>query len=359
MLACLVSQAPAFAQNNGLPDGKALKKRISVSWDSADLAGALNTLNRNQGVPIFLDRRVDPGQKIEFRKEDTPVGAIIYQLADQIGCGVCWLGDVAYVGPRDDVARLILLRESLIGELNGMPGTVKRKWLAKGKLEYPRLSCPVDLYARELQRLDLPEDAEAKDKLPHDLWADGNFPAMRAVDRLILISFGFGRWPGIEQGRYAGLVVLPDDVPGQANFRISAAHRTAILNKLESGFAANIRSEKNRVIAEGDPETLYQIRQLIAIQEFAGQRSGTESSGGTEVISGRVKGSIGSALKTVADGLGVELQYDPSLRPILLQQIDLNAVRVTHQELAGMVLENTGLDYTLSDKVLLIREKAP
>jgi len=349
------------AQNHG-PQAlavKKLQKRISVSWNSADLQGVLQNLAANQELPIFLDRRIDPGTPINLKRKQVAVGTLVYEVAELVDGGVCWLGDVAYIAPRADAANLLAIRIQLLATVAKMPTAAKRK-LGGKPLAYPRLTEPNELLNAELKSLGLQPESIEKSQLPHDLWAAGQFPSMRAIDRLLLLGFGFGQMPKLGDDPtlpVTGMIPVTEMATAQLTLSVSRSMRRVVEPVLQESFSGQYRFSGNRVTAEGDPMSLYRIERAARLAIFAiGKPTGIS---GTDIFSGRLKGSIGSALATAADKLGVELKYNSALRQTMLKQIDVMADRLTPEELIQLVLKGTDLQYSIEGKVLLIDRKCP
>jgi len=193
---CLVSTSSVDAQATGPADNAVLQKRIAIFWNDVPLRDALNNLSSTQGVPIFLDRRVDPGLRIAFKTDSLAVGEILYQVAEIAGCGVAWLGDVAYVGPISEIATLDVLRDKLIQDCQKLPGSKKRLYLEASSLRIPRLGNPVELTDALLEKMAVQKTGLS---VAHDRWVGMEIRSMRAIDKLLLLSFGFGLLPSLQE----------------------------------------------------------------------------------------------------------------------------------------------------------------
>ena len=270
-----VFQSVSFGQDYGASDIDKLRKRISVSWSDVQLGDALIRLSSNQQLSIFLDRRIDPNQKLIFKAERTPVGEVLYQVADATGCGICWLGDVAYFGPVDKVAEMIVLRDSLILRIQSLPTARKRQLMSSAPMEWPRLSQPGKILATELQELRVETSQEF---LPHDLWIDHQFSSIRAIDRVILLSFGFEQWPRIVDDRLIGLGDVPTATDSPLRFRVGKTERTGTMDRLRQDFPdLKVRSEGKVIVVEGEPDLLYQVKRQMARNFYMkGQKKGRE-----------------------------------------------------------------------------------
>ena len=367
LFACLIAWAgqSVTAQHYGPTNTRRLQNRVTVSWTKSDLIGAFNNLSSNQRIPIFVDRRVDPNQPISMRARNIPVGEAIYRVAEEADCGVCWLGGVAYVAPQAEVARLCLMRHQLLKQINRLPTADKRKWLSPGRFEFPRLTNPAELWQQEMQRLNVAAsdnrtEAAGQFELPDDLWPGISMSAIHPVDRLLLMAYGFEKWPTFREAEFVGLVSVDDQSLEQSEvrFRVSAKRRTAVLAELAKLDGVEVTNRNNTIVANGNDAVLYQVARKIAQHEFGvHDKVDAGNASGKDVVSVRFEGSLDTVLNTAAVGLGVELQFDPALRSDLHKQVDLNARRVTYEELIEMALRGTELSYSIDDGKLIIRKK--
>ena len=252
---CLVSTSSVDAQATGPADNAVLQKRIAIFWNDVPLRDALNNLSSTQGVPIFLDRRVNPGLRIAFKTDSLAVGEILYQVAEIAGCGVAWLGDVAYVGPISEIATLDVLRDKLIQDCQKLPGSKKRLYLEASSLRIPRLGNPVELTDALLEKMAVQKTGLS---VAHDRWVGMEIRSMRAVDKLLLLSFGFGLWPVIDAKGNIDFVNQPQVGDEEMKIRLSQAERDTTLERLQADFPNTaIRKTGKYLVIRGGPDELH------------------------------------------------------------------------------------------------------
>jgi len=332
-----------------------LKKPIAIFWNEVPLRSALNNLSATQGIPMFLDRRVDPGQPISIETQDTSVGEVIYQLAEESGCGVAWLGDLAYLGPPTQVSNLQILRSQLMDICRKLPRGLNRQWLKGSAFEIPDLGQPGHLLERVLESLGA---AEMETAVPHDLWSGGQYGSVRPIDQVILLTFGFDLWPKFNSSGELTIGPAPSPQEGKTKIRINKSEREQIGAMVRKEYPAVKLSPAGRdLVMEGPPEDLHELRSAVLRTRWQTKPEMPLASSGEKVVSGRIKGSIGQALNTAAKGLSLELSFEPHLRPKLLQQIDINVRGVTYRELADRVVKGTGLAVLVRSGELVVFER--
>lgn len=352
---CLFSISSVDAQVTGPADNAVLQKRIAIFWNDVPLRDAFNNLSSTQGVPIFLDRRVDPGLRITFKTDSLAVGEILYQVAEIAGCGVAWLGNVAYVGPAGEIATLDVLRDKLIQDCQKLPGSKKRLFLEASTFRMPRLGNPVEVTDALLEKMAVQKTGLS---VAHDRWVGMEIRSVRAIDKLLLLSFGFGLWPVIDAKGNIDFVNQPQVGDEEMKIRLSQTERDTAFEKLQADFPNTaIRKSGKYLVIRGGPDELHEVRHALYRQKWRQTDTTPSSTEGTKVVSGRIRGSIGQALNTAAKGLSLELQFAPSLRSELLQQIDIKVSGVTYEELAERVLENTDLSHSIQSGKLIVTKK--
>ena len=101
------------------------RRRISPpngvdSWDCVDGEPAARSTSQPVAaarVAIFLDRRVDPDQRVEFSSDDVPLEELFVRLAKKLKLGTCQVGSVVYLGPPDIAAKLATMAAMRAGKL--------------------------------------------------------------------------------------------------------------------------------------------------------------------------------------------------------------------------------------------------
>ena len=63
-------------------------------------------MSRAEQVAVLLDRRADPGARLELKLNSVPLAAAMRDLARTRKLGVAWVGPVAYFGPLEVAARI-------------------------------------------------------------------------------------------------------------------------------------------------------------------------------------------------------------------------------------------------------------
>ena len=170
--------------------GPALQKKLAEPVDIVlaenPLRQALESWSRNKNVAVLLDRRIDPGRKIEISLRQTPLKEVLETIAQKYNLGISMVGPVVYFAP-PEVARavrtLVALRREDVRRL--APGAAK-KYFEQKSMAWDDLTTPREL----LEKLGGENGIQIAglEQIPHDLWAAADLPPLDLIERLTLIA---------------------------------------------------------------------------------------------------------------------------------------------------------------------------
>ncbi len=338
-----------------------LRRTIRTSWSDISLAEVIGQIATTQKVNLFLDRRVDKNREIHIPSFNGSVFAALHQVLDQSDLHGVWINDVFYIGSLEQVARLIVTREQITGAFRELPEPVRRKWLVGKQYDWARLTCPDDLMKREFPELNAAT-------LPHDLWPAWSGPEMTRLDLLLLIANGFDLEPSLGPSADEAIILAPKsawklDQPFEISIslpRDKEINQREILETIKQQFPeAVVRTNDRDWTVTATAEQLVLISGAIDRILFSTGESSIGNPNSQKVISLKTQASIGGVLSTVAKNLNVELQFDPELRPIFEERIDVDVSRVTYEVLIKKAIEGTGLTFELTKTTLVIKRKLP
>ncbi|CAN0359074.1 unnamed protein product, partial [Ectocarpus sp. 4 AP-2014] len=147
---------------------------------------ALRRLVASSSVVLWIDRRVDPGERVTLQSKSLPLGELIAAVAQDCGLGTAELDGVVYLGPKGSAEKLSALAADW-----RVSATARLKRLASR--EWSRLSTPRELASQ------IAADAGCQlvnpEAIPHDLLPADGFNEMAHGDQLMLVLLGFDlRW---------------------------------------------------------------------------------------------------------------------------------------------------------------------
>jgi hypothetical protein len=237
------------------------QQAVSASWSGAPLRDALADLAKAQRIAILLDRRIDPGQPIEFTADRMPFDTILEQVAAKIDAGLSSFGPVAYLGPPEAATRLRTLAALRAAEARALPKEKRAAFQREARLSWATLAEPRGLAATLAAEAKV--EIESLDLIGHDLWPAADLPSLSWTDRLTLIAnefdltFEFVDTAHVRLVPITGPVVLERVYPGGKQPEALAAKWRALARD------AQIELARGKVIVRGrleDHELLTQSK---------------------------------------------------------------------------------------------------
>jgi len=186
---CVAGAAESVNWATGAAFRQKLAEPVDILWSQNPLRQAIERLSRAKTVAILIDRRVDPGRKLEVSLKGEPLESALKKIASPLGLGVSRLGAIVYLGPRQSAERLPVVAAALTKEIRGLSTAVQRKYLQPKGFAWEDLDAPREL----LERLGRENELKIAglERMPHDLWAAADLPPSSLVDRLTLIAIQF------------------------------------------------------------------------------------------------------------------------------------------------------------------------
>ena len=172
---------------------------------------AVTLLSQEHRIALFLDRRVDPDQKVDLSVQNLPLEEVLNRIADEHGFAVTLFGSVGYLGPPEATAKLRTLAILRREEAHRFGAEIERRLVQPGPLRWDDLATPRELLAGLAEQSGV--TIAGMDRIPHDLWAAADLPSMSLIDRLTLLAMQFDLTFQISSnGRTLKLVPAPEDV---------------------------------------------------------------------------------------------------------------------------------------------------
>ena len=162
---------------------------LTASWSETPLREALGGLSRSQHVAVFLDRRVDPDQRISLAFDAVAFEEAVERIAQRCQAEVSWYGPLTYLGPPEAARRLRTLAALREEDARRLPAERREAFARRQTWTWDDLATPRDL-CRALAG-EARVQVESLDLLPHDLWAAADLPPLSWTERLTLVANQF------------------------------------------------------------------------------------------------------------------------------------------------------------------------
>jgi hypothetical protein len=295
-----------------------LAQPVDILWSNNPLRAAVAGLSAAQQVAILIDRRVDPGQKLQLTARGVPMETALQMIAERCGLGVSRLGAVVYLGPPPAAQRLHPIAAAFEQAVRQLSTPARRTFLHSKSLNWEDLASPRELLAQLGQQNGI--EIAGLERVPHDLWAAVDLPSLSLIDRLTLIAAQFDlTFKVAADGARLELVPVPDSLS------MPAANR-------EAGSAAS------------PPPKPSLAQPAASVERIRIQRLSVQA------------GPLGPVLRQLAQRLGLELRIDEKALQqagiSLDQRITVKIENATVDELLRQLLKPAGLMFRRHQKVV-------
>jgi hypothetical protein len=312
----------AAAEESAWLTGQRIEQQLSsrvqaLHWGANPLRSALDSLARSQRIAIFLDRRVDPGQPVDFSVQNEPLRAVIQRLAQSLGLGAGRVGPVVYLGPWETASVLEAVVELRRSEVRRWPPAVSKRLLTTQPVAWPELAEPRELISHLVQQAGL--EIEGLHQVPHDLWPAADLPPLDFVEQLSLLLAGFGlTFEPLDAGPAVRLVRLPDAKTGHPSVTESPIHRKQP--------AKPVKPSKQQHPADS------QIRYTLEIKNQP----------------------VGAVAKALAERVGLQIEFDPQIRESLDKRVSFHVEEASLEVLLEALFEPAGLSHRIVGDTLTV-----
>ncbi|MEX0614008.1 MAG: hypothetical protein WD229_17950, partial [Pirellulales bacterium] len=167
----------------------AIQGTATIHWQKVPLRDAVARLQQLFEEPVFVDRRVDPSQRISLDIEASRVEDVLTPIIASRGLGVSRLDRLVYLGPRnaaEQLGRLAALRTAEVGRL---PASQRAALTGNRSLSWTRLAEPRELVTALVEQRGW--RLEKAQRIPHDLWPAGELPELPLAEQLTVLLIGF------------------------------------------------------------------------------------------------------------------------------------------------------------------------
>ena len=297
-----------------------LGQSVDILWSSTPLRDAVASLSRAQQVAILIDRRIDPGQKLDLTVRNVPMKQALQMIADRCSLGIARLGTVVYLGPPSAAQRLRPLSQAFQQASRRLSPSIQQKLLLRKAMVWEDLATPRELISQLGEKNGV--EITGLDQIPHDLWAAADLPSLSLADRLTLIAIQFDlTFKASADGRQLELTPIPDDLrPSAADKDGFGPLRPATPTPRTKAGANLDRTRIQRMAVQSEP--------------------------------------LGPVLRQLADRLGLELRINEEAIAkagiSLDQRVSVKVENATVDELFHELLKSTGLTFQRRQRIVEI-----
>ncbi|WP_145056731.1 STN domain-containing protein [Lignipirellula cremea] len=326
---------------------------VGFVWAENPLRSGLYRLSATQDVAIWLDRRVDPDQHVDFAVRDLPLEEALRRLAGELQLGVCQVGPVVYLGPPETAAKLATVSALREQEAAALPAAARASLGRRRSSTWKDLATPQGL----LQQLSRDSNVRivGLETLPHDLWPGNRLPGCTFVERLTLIAAGFDlTFEFSPDGKAVRFQRLPETAVLERTYDLNGPSDPRVKDLQRRFPAAHLRVSGSKLLVAAGAQDQDAIGRLLR-GEAAERPPVKPAAGGIKVYSVKFENQpAGVVASTVAKQLGLTLKASPEVRERLQMLVSVDVKEVSLDELLKKALAPTGLSYRRDAEVLEI-----
>jgi hypothetical protein len=341
-----------WGQNVGENGSADLKRTVRLTWKGLELRSALSSHPAIRSS-VWLDRRIDPQQQVDFSAPEQPLGKSIGELATKINAQAATVSPaLVVITPRGQSPRLMGALALTRQNVQKLKGKAKTDW---------NKSAPFKLALLDEPRLTAEQWAKGAgwtianpNAIPHDLLPEFQGPSMSLAERLQILLFGFNlAYEFSPDDRTLQIVELPEDLRYKETYR-PKGDVAKIANDLKKSFPDIEIARRDKALditasAEDHwaiaPALLPTDRPQTGVQVKPGEKRFTLQ------IENQPAGAI---VRTIATELGLTLDAEADVMAALQQRVSVDAVQTTLDKLLEQALKPASLRGTVADGKLRV-----
>ncbi|WP_146451834.1 STN domain-containing protein [Bythopirellula polymerisocia] len=333
-----------------------LNAPVSAVWKGQSLGVVLERLAASQGIPFWVDRRVDIQRTVDLQFNDVPLTEVLDRLTKLNSLGWSPLGNICYVGPRDAAREIATLLELAKQSVEGLSTAKRVLWMRTSPISWPRLSQPRSLLTEWLN--DQGITLHLSELIEHDLWAAKKLPPLPLVERVVLLLAGFDLTCQISPtGDKCTVVQIPRPVNITLTYEAGQKSRAAIAQLSRESPQFHIERQGEGLTATGRWEDHVRFSELLAGKSSRGQNR--QAGRARQVFSLKLENEpFGKVITAIARQVQLEVVWeeglldspaDPRQRLISCEVVDADLSTLL-QELITQV----GVGYRIESGKLLL-----
>jgi hypothetical protein len=330
---------------------------MDIIWGEIPFRQALENLARNKKIAVLIDRRVDPGRKIDISLHQTPLKEVLETIARKNNLGISMVGPVAYFAPPEVARRVRTIAALRQEDVRRLAPVVAKKFFNQKSMAWDDFAQPREL----LEKLGTENGIriEALDQVPHDLWAAADLPPLDLIERITLIAGQYDLTFQVSaDGNRLTLLPVPEHVELVRTYPAGRQAQATAKNYASLAPQAQIQIDGDKIVVAG----MIEDHQRISAPHRPAERN-TAKSAGTDLASERyaltiVERPIGPLLEQLAPQLNLELKIDDeAIRQAgvsLDQRVSFSVKDATVDELLRAALQQTRLKFVRRGNVVQI-----
>ena len=308
-----------------------LDAAVQASWTQVPLGDWAERASRIAGLPVIIDRRLDPAFPITLDCRGEPLHDVLDRVAAMVGGQVEVLASSVRIGPLSVAGLASAAEQARDAELASLPPALRRTAHQRAAWTWPTAARPRDLLATTAREAGL--ELDGLDAIPHDHLPAATLPMLSLAERLDLVLAHYDRRIAWTAG---GAEVVP----------------------LDAGMTARDHAPRPAAASQLEPQPNPKAQATSQPQRKPTPRPLANPTTTRETFSLRLAAPLDQALAAVAARLSLDLTIDaPSLaaRGIAPGEIARVDVReVSRAELLDAIVAPFGLAWSINAGTLRV-----
>ena len=308
-----------------------LDAAVQASWTQVPLGDWAERASRIAGLPVIIDRRLDPAFPITLDCRGEPLHDVLDRVAAMVGGQVEVLASSVRIGPLSVAGLASAAEQARDAELASLPPALRRTAHQRAAWTWPTAARPRDLLATTAREAGL--ELDGLDAIPHDHLPAATLPMLSLAERLDLVLAHYDR-------------------------RIAWTTRGAEVVPLDAGMTARGHAPRPAAASQLEPQPNPMAQATSQPQRKPTPRPLANPTTTRETFSLRLAAPLDQALAAVAARLSLDLTIDaPSLaaRGIAPGEIARVDVReVSRAELLDAIVAPFGLAWSIDAGTLRV-----
>jgi Secretin and TonB N terminus short domain len=336
---------------------KMLAEPVDIVLVENPMRQALVSWSQNKNVAVLLDRRIDPGRKIEITLRQTPLKEAFEKIAQKYNLGISIVGPVVYFAPPETartVRTLVALRRE---DVRRLAPTTAKKYIEQKSMSWDDLTTPRDL----LEKLGRENGIQiaGMDQIPHDLWAAADLPPLELIERLTLIAGQYDLTFQVSaDGNRITLLPVPERVELVRSYPAGRQAQATVKNYASLAPQARIHIDGDKIVVSG----MIEDHERISTPQRPAERNTAKSADVDPAFKRYTltieEQPIGPLLEHLVPQLNLELKIDKKALEkagiSLDQRVSFSVKNVTVDELFRAALKQTGLKFIRRENIVQI-----
>jgi hypothetical protein len=311
------------------------------AYVAAPLESLLEIISIEQGIPIWIDRRITKDAKIEIEKQEETIETYLARVSSSVGGALVPVDGVLMIVPQPKQASIEAAYWRLA--VSRVGGALTR--IDPTPFEWPEASVPSKILNEFVRRYGLQELNEAP--LEYDLWKKFEFRKSSPASISVCLLSGFDLCLADENNQ---LKIVSLERSGDSAFDVNWVYKASEVKRIGEAYWRDWRTRWPDAVSKATKTGDYHIQAQVAahrdlLQPLFPLKKPDTKKQGISVFSGPLKGELEIVLRSLA--VQTQLEFVPLPLPPKLgsKSIDVTLNNSTIEDILKLIGNESGLEF--------------